>query len=253
MKDLAGYVSQAVKKSHLKNLLVMDFQGPDHDYSLLGRSLADDLRAALAADPTLNLVDRRKYIEFISREALLIPEANRPDPANWISSQVAAKSFVIGEYLLSGNDVILHVKIYDCPKPRNIQNLKATFSSTTEMPSLDRRTLAATGDDAVSADQKRSIVLSSARGYGIPECLHCPQPPYSKEAIERKAAGTVVLVAKIDESGHITDVIVAKGLFYGLNDMAVKYVKQWLMKPATAPDGKPATVQQLIEITFKLY
>ena len=98
MKDLAGYVSQAVKKSHLKNLLVMDFQGPQHFYTQLGRKLADDLHAALAADPSISLVDRKQFIEFVSREALLIPDANQPDPANWIAGQLSANSFVTGEF-----------------------------------------------------------------------------------------------------------------------------------------------------------
>jgi len=253
MKDLAGYVSQAVKKSHLDSLLVMDFQGPGHDYSLLGRRLADDLHAAMAADPTIKLVDRSKYIEFVSREALLISEANQPDPANWIASQIAAKSFVIGDYELSGNNVILHVKIYDCPKPRNIQNLKATFSSTAEMPSLDRRTLAATGDDALNADQKRGSALIRSRGYSIPECLHCPQPPFSATAIDRKANCTIELIAEIDETGKITEALITRGFFYGLNDQAVNGVKQWRMKPATGLDGKPAEVQQVIKITFRTY
>ena len=57
----------------------------------------------------------------------------------------------------------------------------------------------------------------------------------------------------MDESGRITDVVVARGLFYGLNEKAVNGVKNWRMKPAIGPDGKPATVQQFIEVTFKFY
>jgi TonB-like protein len=252
MKDLAGNVAQAVKKSHLNNLVVMDFQGPG-GYSLLGRRLADDLHAALAADPAVKLVDRSKYLEFVSREALLIPQANEPDPANWISSQVAAKSFVTGEYTLSENDVVLHIKIYDCPKPRYIRNLDTTFSSTAELSSLNRRTLAATGEDALSAEQKSSFPLSGTRGYSVPECLQCPQPPFSALAVSRRVSCTINLIAEVDGTGAISNVRVTTGFFYGLNDEATDGVKKWRLRPAIGPDGKPATVQQVIEVTFRMY
>jgi hypothetical protein len=253
MKDLAEFVSKDAKKSHLENLLIMDFQGPNHDYSLLGRKLADDLHAALADDPVIKLADRSKYIEFVSREALLIPEANQPDAANWVASQLSAKSFVTGEYDESGSDLILHIKIYDCPKPRDIQNLKATFSNTPEMSALHRRLLAATGDDALSADQKVALSLSSARGYTPPGCVHCPQPPFSPLAADLSVTCTIKLIAEVNETGQITKLFLTRGFFYGLNDKVVDGVKQWRMKPATGPDGRPATVQQAIEVTFRMY
>jgi hypothetical protein len=254
MKDLAGYVSQAVKKSHLKNLLVMDFQGPQHFYTPLGRKLADDLHAALAADSSASLVDRKQFTDFVSREALLIPDANQPDPANWIAAQLSAKSFVTGEFEEPDNDIILHVHIYECPKPQSILSLKATFSTTNEMALLDRHSFTPTGDDLRNGQPKRSSLPNSGLyGYGIPECLHCPQPPYSAIAIDRKANCTITLIAEIDETGKITKALVTKGFFYGLNNKVVDGVKQWKMKPALGPDGKPATVQQMIEVTFRTY
>ncbi len=252
MKELAGYVSDGAKKSHLENLLIMDFQTADHSHSLLGRKFADDLQAAVSADSTVKLIDRGQYIAFVSREALLIPEANNPDAANWIASQISAKSFVIGEYEKSAADIILHIRIYECPAPRNIQNLKATFSRTAEMPSLDLRGLAATGEDALSAEQKAGAALAASRGFSPPECRRCPQPPFSSTAIERKANCTINLIAEIDEEGRISDLQLTRGFFYGLNETVLKGVKEWRMKPAVGPDGKPAKVQQMIEVAFRM-
>jgi len=254
MKDLAGYVSQAVKKSHLKNLLVMDFQGPQHFYTQLGRKLADDLHAALAADPSVSLVDRKQFTDFVSREALLIPDANQPDPANWIAAQLSAKSFVTGEFEEPDNDIILHVHIYECPKPQSIQSLKATFSTTNEMALLDRHSFSPTGDDLRNGQPKRSSLPNSGQfGYGIPECLHCPQPEFSKEFGHHKFTATVEVLAEVDETGRAANVFVQRGYFYALNNQAVNGVKNWRFKPATGPDGKPAAVLQLIEVTFRLY
>lgn len=253
MKELSGFVSQAVKKSHLKNLLMMDFQGPQHFYTQLGRKLADDLCAALAADPSISLADRKQFTEFVSREALLIPDANEPEPANWIASQLSAKSFVTGEFEETDSDIILHVHIYECPKPQNIQSLKATFPKTNEMGVLDSHSFTATGDDLRNGSPKRSTLPHPGRGFSIPQCQYCPQPEFSREATQRKANGTIDLIAEVDENGQVMNAFLTRGFFYGLNDKAIDGVKQWRMKPATGPDGEPAAVQQVIEITFRTY
>jgi TonB family protein len=254
MKNLAGNVSQAVKKSHLKNLLVMDFQGPDKKYFPLGRKLAEDLSAALAADPAISLVDRKQYTEFEYRKALLIPEANQPDRANWIAAQLSAKSFVIGELEESGSEFSLHITIYDCPKPRNVQELKATIPKTDETSALTRSPLTATGDDLRNENKKRSSMSHyGVRGYSPPQCQYCPQPEFSAEARRLKAGGTATLIAEVDETGQITDAFIIQGLFYGLNEKAVEGVKRWRMKPAIGSDGSPVAVQQVIEVSFHLY
>jgi TonB family protein len=254
MKVLAGDVAQAVKKAHLKNLLVMDFQGPDKKYSLLGRKLADDLSAALAVDPAIGLIDRKQFAEFVSREGLLIPEANQPDPANWIANQLSAKSFVIGNIEETGNDFILHITIYDSPKPRNVQDLKTAFSKTADLSSLAGRALDATGDDQRNRDHKlSSLPHSGQHGYSFPHCEYCPPPEFSTEARRHKTGGTAILIADVDETGRITNAAMLQGLFYGLNEKAVEGVKQWRMKPTAGPDGSPVAVQQVIEVSFHLY
>jgi hypothetical protein len=39
----------------------------------------------------------------------------------------------------------------------------------------------------------------------------------------------------------------------GLTAQAIEAVKKWRLSPATGPDGKPAAVRQIIEVTFKLF
>ncbi len=254
VKDLAGSLAQTVKKSHLKNILVMDFQGPNKGYSPLGRKLADELSSALAADPAINVVDREKYSEFEYREALLIPEANQPDSANWTAGRLAANSFVIGTLEDPGNEFVLHITIFDCPKPSNVQELKAAIPKTDETSALARRGLSPTGEDARNGDKKRSSMPHyGSRGYTPPECQYCPSPEFSSEARHRKYQGTVTLAAEIDETGHITDAAVLEGSFYGLNEKALETVKRWRMKPAIGPDGSPEAVQETVEMTFRLY
>jgi periplasmic protein TonB len=90
-------------------------------------------------------------------------------------------------------------------------------------------------------------------GYGSPACLYCPSPAFSDEAVKAKYQGVVELLALITADGHATDIKVAKGLGLGLDEKAVEAVRNWRFKPALGPDGKPASVRQLIEVTFHLY
>ncbi len=90
-------------------------------------------------------------------------------------------------------------------------------------------------------------------GYGTPACLYCPRADYSDEAMKVKVQGVVELIAVITPDGRVTDVHVAKGLGLGLDEKAIEAVRTWRLKPAMGPDGKPAAVRQIIEVTFQLY
>lgn len=91
-------------------------------------------------------------------------------------------------------------------------------------------------------------------GYSRPDCLYCPQPQYSDAGFKLKIQGPVVLDIIVDTNGRATSVHVDKGLGYGLDEEAVKAVRDiWHFKPAVGPNGQPATVRMLIEIDFHLY
>ncbi len=90
-------------------------------------------------------------------------------------------------------------------------------------------------------------------GYGVPECLFCPQPQFSDEAVKSKYMGTVTLVAIIGADGRATNIQVVQGAGMGLDEKAIEGVKTWRFRPAVGPDGRPAAVRQTIEVTFRLY
>jgi TonB family protein len=90
-------------------------------------------------------------------------------------------------------------------------------------------------------------------GYGVPVCLYCPRADYSDEAMKVKVQGVVELVAVVTADGRVTDVHLAKGLGFGLDEKAMSAVRTWRLTPARGPDGKPAAVREIIEVTFALY
>lgn len=90
-------------------------------------------------------------------------------------------------------------------------------------------------------------------GYGYPSCVYCPRADFSDEAMKAKYQGVVTLVAVVTPDGRATDIQVVKGLGLGLDENAIKAVRNWRFKPALGPGGKPATVRVTIEVTFHLY
>ncbi|HEV2296935.1 MAG TPA: energy transducer TonB [Candidatus Acidoferrales bacterium] len=91
-------------------------------------------------------------------------------------------------------------------------------------------------------------------GYGKPDCLYCPTPPFSDAAFKLKIQGVVVLDAVIGADGRATNIHLSKGLGYGLDESAIKYVRDiWRFKPAIGPDGRPAAVHTLVEVDFNIY
>jgi len=94
---------------------------------------------------------------------------------------------------------------------------------------------------------------SGAKGYGTPACLYCPRAECTPEALRKRISGSVELVGIVGEDGQFSDIRVLKPLPYGLSAAAVKAVSSWRLKPAIGPDGKPAAVRQLVEVTFQLY
>jgi len=62
-----------------------------------------------------------------------------------------------------------------------------------------------------------------------------------------------VLWLVIGPDGLPHEIKVARPLGMGLDEKAIEAVRTWRLKPALGPDGRPASVRQIIEVTFQLY
>jgi len=90
-------------------------------------------------------------------------------------------------------------------------------------------------------------------GYGNPICVYCPQPNFSREAVEAKIQGSIFIEAVILRDGRPTQIRVVRGLGFGLDENAIEMVRKWRFRPATGPDGSAADVRMVIELAFRLY
>jgi len=92
----------------------------------------------------------------------------------------------------------------------------------------------------------------SVKDPSVPKILKRTDAEFSDEARVRKIQGSVILDLVVGVDGIPRDISVVKGLGHGLDEEAIKAVKQWTFEPARK-DGKPVPVKIRVEVAFKLY
>jgi len=99
----------------------------------------------------------------------------------------------------------------------------------------------------------QDTVYAPGNGVTLPALQKNVQPDYTPEAKRRQIQGTVFLKAVVLADGTVGEVTVERSLdtTYGLDEQAVKAMKQWLFTPGKK-DGKPVAVRVSVEMTFTL-
>jgi TonB family protein len=77
-------------------------------------------------------------------------------------------------------------------------------------------------------------------------------PSYTDPARAAKFNGTVLLDVVVSADGDMKSAKIIQGAPFGLNEMAMRAIRQWKFKPATR-NGQPVPVIVMIEVTFRLY
>ena len=86
-----------------------------------------------------------------------------------------------------------------------------------------------------------------------PRVIKEVKPEYMDEAKKAGIQGSVLLGVTVEADGSVGEVTVTRSLDkeHGLDEQAVKAVKQWKFEPGRK-DGKPVAVLVQIEMTFTL-
>jgi len=106
---------------------------------------------------------------------------------------------------------------------------------------------------ATAATQDTTVYDSHADGVTLPQVVRQVGPQYTSEAMSQMIEGEVVLDVVVTSEGKVGDVAVKQSLdkIYGLDENAVKAMKQWEFKPGTK-DGKPVNVRVEVRMKFTL-
>jgi protein TonB len=84
-----------------------------------------------------------------------------------------------------------------------------------------------------------------------PKVIHTVRPEYTKEAVDAKLQGTVLLTVLVGVKGVPSDIKVTRRLGKGLEEKAIECVEQWRFSPGTN-HGEPIPAKVQVEIEFRL-
>ena len=107
------------------------------------------------------------------------------------------------------------------------------------------------GAQLPSAASETDIFQIAEGGITVPRIISRVEPGYTEEARTAKVGGTVVLFAEISSAGTVENVVVLHKLGKGLDESAVRAIKQWKFSPALK-DGRAVAVMITIEMNFSL-
>lgn len=106
----------------------------------------------------------------------------------------------------------------------------------------------------VSEGFGKGATVQNSPGVRNPELIRSKEPQYTADAMRAKLQGLVELQAVIMPDGTVGEVRITKSLdaVTGLDDEAVKAVKQWQFKPGEL-NGRPVPVIVTLNLTFRLH
>jgi TonB family protein len=85
----------------------------------------------------------------------------------------------------------------------------------------------------------------------MPVPVYTPDPNYSEDARKARFQGVVTLQTVVRADGSVDVVSVLRSPGYGLDQEAVRTVKQWRFKPGKR-NGQPVDIQLSIEVNFRI-
>ncbi len=254
MDAAAAQIADAISHAKQKSVIVLDFSGPDRKITPLGQKLADEFSAALAKSaPKLHVEDRSEIPGVIKAKSYPLDFVDWGELAHAFAQEIHVQAFVMGELSIEGDQLKVAISSYRADNGKNINSAQIARPISDDDRKATAENLAAVSPSIAPDDLQAKYPASGTHGYSFPTCLYCPRADYTSEALSRKIQGTIELLAVVGEDGQIGDVRVLKPLPFGLNASAIKALGTWRLKPATGPDGKPAAVRQIIEVSFQLY
>ena len=108
---------------------------------------------------------------------------------------------------------------------------------------------------AVSRDEgtatRDADVVEISGDSALADRLYGPTPSYSREAQEARVEADLPLLILVDTAGHVSDAKVQRRAGYGLDEAALKAVRQWTFRPRLK-DGHPVAVRVRWTMQFRL-
>lgn len=245
ISQLAALIAYPLQKAGVTKVVFADLKGPDGQKHPAGRWLADQLADACNKGfPGLEVIIRPKNEEAAQGVDEAGNQKGFKSVEEWARG-IGANLVVTGSFARLSDGIGISLSaLTSSDSPHSIAQATGIVPVTNEITSLSGEPLPAL---------KGQFPRAGVAGFGVPDCVYCPPPEYTKKARAAKLVGTAVLQVIITADGHATDISVKRSLDADLDAQAIKAVSKWRFKPAIGPRGQPVSVICPIEVTFRLY
>jgi TolB-like protein len=255
---LASKVSRAIEKNFKRQsgekVLVLDFVEAQGTPTALGHELADAFSDSLGKEARdFGVVDRSQLQGLLARDRISPETFQDKRSMTCYGPELDAQIVLEGELDNSSNKVRLTVGGWRIEPRKKIFEVAIKLALTPEIQALLQKPTASFAISSADYVSQTGVPPSGKEGYSLPNCVQCHWPDFSEAAIAAHGQGTISLMSEIDATGVPRNIAVMRGLPCGLNQQAIDAVEKWKLEPATGPDGKPADVEQEIDVVFRLY
>jgi TonB family protein len=256
LHDVVARVLKHADKAGCKNsactILVANFTDSSGSTSILGIQLADAVAKELAAQQTnIKIVERSRFRDYLELERIPDTLLNNEKAIRWLGKQLGATTVLRGTTEVRGEAVRVEVSLFSCEKeksgsPERFSLPHSDFASALSPVDSFPRSFPSPKEASIPLIQRAGV-----DGITSPSCVYCPNPDYTDPAREVKLNGTLLLDVTVSTEGRAIDSRVARGLPFGLNESAIRTMRDWQFRPATR-EGQPIACRVMIEVTFRL-
>ena len=229
-----------IVKAKLRSVIIVDFQDRQGKPSTLGWYVADELSENwLAEKQKFRVLDRSELKDTRVEREDLAPEMLKRLGSGW-----GVDAIITGTVEISPEHYIVSAAI------RRVADGTTVAAESFTVPHSRILDLLKPLPDSDSGTFR--VALAGVNGVDVPTCIFCPIPGYSDRGRAAKIHGTIVLSVLVSEDGRAETIAIARGLGFGLTQIAIDDVSEWRFKPATK-EGKPVAVVVPIEVTMRIY
>ena len=233
-------------------ILVTNFTLSSGATSRFGMQLADQVSMDLASQKAINSIDRFGLQSFLEQERIPTALFNSEKALCWLAKQLGATTVLRGTTEDRSGELRVQASLLSCLLDKAGPVEEFTFHDSDARYDLaPQESFPETLSPPSSSPAIPLIREAGVDGLSAPSCVYCPNPNYTDPARVARINGTVLLRLTVSEEGRMTEARVVRGLPFGLNESAMKVVRDWQFKPAKR-DGQSVTCMVMTEVTFRL-
>jgi TonB family protein len=256
IRALANRILQRASKADCNpgdcTVLVPNFTLASGFTSRLGMQIADQVSKELASQQNaIKIVDYFRFQSFLEQERIPAALFHNEKAICWLGKELGANAVLRGTTENRGGPLRVEASLLSCDRDKAgpIEEFSVSdFNCADALNPIEAFPQALPASESFSAP---FALRAGLDGVTSPICLYCPVHNYPDTARAAQFTGTVLLDVTVSAEGQAIDTKVVHGAPFGLNQAAIKSVRDWHFKPATRA-GEPVPCRVQIETTYRL-